>query len=211
MSIRTCRPLLRLLASASLLATAACASAPEREAAFPEEASAAASPEASTETSPPPSPALPPGTIARTDLDHVLTGSPAWLLQQVELQEVLNKGSKFVGWRLASMPKTWDGFGVQPGDVVTKVNGASVERPDEFWTVWVGLADAKEIRIDLERDGKPQVATILVAGAPTDATKAALSTSQTPPPREGDATLKPGQRDTIVIGGGTDPTEPTFD
>jgi hypothetical protein len=211
MSLRSARSLLRFLASASLLATASCASAPEREPAFPEEAAAETSTEAATEAPASSSPALPPGTIARAELDHVLTGSPAWVLQQVELQEVLNKSSKFVGWRLASMPKSWDGFGVQPGDVVTKVNGASVERPDEFWTVWVGLADAQEIRIDLERDGKPQVATIKVAGAPTDATKAALSTSQTPPPRDGDATLKPGQRDTIVIGGGSDPTEPTFD
>jgi hypothetical protein len=148
--------------------------------------------------------------VARVDLDRALVTGPSWLFQRVQVEEVLQK-NKFVGWRILSMPPTWDRVGLQLGDVVTKVNDAAFERPDELWTIWIGLAEATALRIVVERNGAAKTIDLKIDGAPVAETKLALSPSTTPPQRTEAPMLKPGQRDTIVIGGGSDPREPSVE
>lgn len=121
----------------------------------------------------PASEALPKGTISRAELDQALMRGPAWLLAKVQTEEVLRQ-NKFVGWRLVSFPADWDGSGLQPGDVVTDVNGTSLERPDDLWTVWTAAAGADEIRIAFERNGAPSSTSLKIKGAATQTTKKAL-------------------------------------
>jgi type II secretory pathway component PulC len=145
---------------------------------------------------------LPPGTVARKSVDDVLVRGPATLLRRIETEEVLRQ-NKFVGWRLIAFPAEWDRTGLQPGDVITDLNGIVLEKPDDLWTAWVGMADASELRIGLERDGKPGATVVKIQGAPSQATKEALSDGNGP--KQTAATKKKGgRRDTVVITNGSD-------
>lgn len=141
---------------------------------FPDEARGAKT-QASTDAmvAPPPKATLPPGTIARADLDNALMRGPGWLLSKVTPEEVLRQ-NKFIGWRLVAFPADWDGSGLQPGDVVTDVNGTALERPEDLWTVWMAASEANEIKIGFERDGKPASTVLKVHGASQPQTKRSL-------------------------------------
>ena len=45
---------------------------------------------------------------------------------------------------------------IQPGDVVTRVNGMSIEHPEEADAALRTLEKASALRVDFERDGKPR-------------------------------------------------------
>jgi hypothetical protein len=180
---------------------AGCSSTPEP--AFPEDGAAAKADQAVPEKA---EEKLPKGTVARASVDHVLVRGPAFVLGKVETEEVLRQ-NKFVGWRLVAFPADWDTTGLQPGDVVTGVNGQTLERPDDLWDLWVKLADATEIKIDFERDGKPASTVVKIQGAPDASTKTALANGTTPTPASdggGKRQGKTGRRDTVVITGGDD-------
>lgn len=145
----------------------------------------------------------PPGTIARKSLDSVLLRRPGYVLSRVQMEEVL-KQNKFVGWRLTSFPAEWDKTGLQPGDVVTELNGVALEKPEDLWTAWLALADAAEIRIGFERDGKASSTSVKIHGAPVAETKVALETgtgmpAAEPAPGERPAKKPARRKDTIVI------------
>lgn len=165
----------RLAPACLLLALAACSSS--KEPVFPEDNAIDQSTQKPDRGAPgepvPASEPLPPGTISRHELDQALMRGPAWLLGKVQTEEVLRQ-NKFVGWRLISFPADWDGAGLQPGDVVTDVNGTSLERPDDLWNAWTAAAAADEIRIAYERDGKPASTSVKIKGAPSAQTKKAL-------------------------------------
>jgi type II secretory pathway component PulC len=44
---------------------------------------------------------------------------------------------------------------LRPGDTVSRVNGRSVERPEEFKLVWDSLKGARELVLDIVREGHP--------------------------------------------------------
>lgn len=146
----------------------------------------------------------PPGTVPRKALDAVLLRRPPYVLSRVQMEEVL-KQNKFIGWRLTSFPAEWDKTGLQPGDVVTDVNGVALEKPEDLWTAWLALSEASEIRIGFERDGKPASTAVKIHGAPTPETKVALETgtgmpADLPPTVGGAPPSKQSRkRDTIVI------------
>lgn len=192
--------LAQLLAPAALLV--ACSSTPQAQ--EPELGEPPPSqPEAGADQAP--SAALPPGTLARAQVDQVLLRRPGWLLSRVEIEEVLRQ-NKFVGWRLVRMPSDWDGSGLQPGDVVTDVNGLSLEKPDDLWNAWLAMADATELKIAFEREGQGQTATLKIDGAPSKETKDALLQGEpaTEAPR---APSEPGRKPTVVIQGDKNPIE----
>ena len=181
------------------LTLAACSG--KKEPLFPEEAAAAkAQPEMEAS---PPKEALPPGVVARRDIDGALMRGPGWLLNRIQAEEVL-KQNKFVGWRLTAFPADWDSSGLQPGDVITEVNGTVIEKPDDLWNVWLAVAEANEIRFAFERDGKPASVALKIQGAPVPETKKALEGGMMTPPA--DSSQGPGKKegrrfDTKVIGG----------
>lgn len=209
------RSSLRTLPACALALTlglSGCSSSAEPE--FPDEANRvdSAAPDES-----PTKEALPPGTIARRDLDLALMRGPGWLLGRIQTEEVLRQ-NKFIGWRLISFPADWDGSGLQPGDVVTDVNGTALERPDDLWTAWMAATDATEIKITFERDGKPSATVVKIMGAPQPDTRKSLEAgvmSPSPPPSgkgparpTGQTKKKDQQRfDTKVIGGEADPVD----
>ena len=96
-------------------------------------------------------------TIPRALLRAELTRGIGRFLQNVKTEAVLSHGH-FVGWRLLSLfPKRPDVHvqGIQTGDVLVRVNGVSIERPEDFKSVWDSLETAKELVLEIEREGQP--------------------------------------------------------
>jgi type II secretory pathway component PulC len=80
-------------------------------------------------------------------------------LQHIELDEQpVFAAGKFHGFRVAKLRDRafWKGVDLQPGDVVTSVNGFPIERPEQAQTAFDSLEVASELRVAYERAGQPR-------------------------------------------------------
>jgi type II secretory pathway component PulC len=122
----------------------------------------------SSESAPPASPtATPPPTattsseahaILRAELTRVLDGAPGRFLARIDSEPRFRDG-RFHGWRLRAFFPGDPRFArvdLRPGDVVVRVNGQRLERPDDLFAVWTALRTARELVVELERDGAPR-------------------------------------------------------
>ena len=126
-----------------------------------------------------------PGDSAPAELTHaVLTrtvqaGIGAFLAN-VDLSPVLVRG-RFIGFRLdhARGLRRWNaaGLDVRTGDVVTRVNGSPIERPEQAQAAFLSLAEASEVVIDVVRAGSPVTVRAAVRG---DAAPAVASAASAP-------------------------------
>jgi type II secretory pathway component PulC len=117
------------------------------------------------QAAPPPVPS-PPGEVceARVGPDRlrrdamtrtVDAGLGNWL-QGISVDPLLERG-RFRGWIVRSLPSgqaCYAGIDLQAGDVVTRVNGHSIERPEQAHEVWVGLRTSPALVVDFLRDGQ---------------------------------------------------------
>ncbi|HEX7476769.1 MAG TPA: hypothetical protein VF331_03110 [Polyangiales bacterium] len=97
------------------------------------------------------------GAIPRAALKAVLAEGIGRFLRSVRAEPDLIKGH-FAGWRITSLFADAPGVHVavlRAGDTVRRANGQSIERPEEFQSVWDSLATANELVLDIERAGKP--------------------------------------------------------
>ena len=97
------------------------------------------------------------GVIPRAALQAELARGIGAFLRQVRTEPALVRG-RFVGWRLLNMFPGRNDVNVlvlKLGDTVTRVNGRSVERPEEFKVIWDSLPQASELVLDIERNGRP--------------------------------------------------------
>lgn len=97
------------------------------------------------------------GSIPRDVLRAELAKGIGRFFQQVRPEPVVSRG-RFVGWRIATLFANRPDIQVRElktGDIVLRVNGESVERPEDFKAVWDTLADAKQIVLEIERAGEP--------------------------------------------------------
>jgi len=111
---------------------------------------------------PTPAPAAPtlspPGTITRGELVRVLDAAPGMFLQHVD-SEPRFSGGHFHGWRLVTFfpgDARFRGVDLRAGDVVVRVNGNTVERPEQLLQLWQALRTASELVVDVERAGTPR-------------------------------------------------------
>ena len=88
------------------------------------------------------------GTIARADLDRVLDAGPGRFLARVEVKARSSEG-RFTGWEVVRSP--WAHVDLQPGDVVVRVNGRSLEHPLELKLLWEDLRRAPVLEAQVER------------------------------------------------------------
>jgi len=96
------------------------------------------------------------GVIPRRALQAELARGIGPFLRQVRTEPALARG-RFVGWRLIGMFAGRSDVNVlvlKAGDTVRRVNGRSLERPEEFKLVWDSLATASELVLDIQRDGR---------------------------------------------------------
>jgi len=148
--------LLTALIGGACLLAGGCASAPAPKSTAP------------TATSPPePQPAvaapssteqltrrLPDGrlVVSRPALRRLQDRGPHWMLARVDVRPLLKRG-RFVGWRIVR----YAGPGqLDPGDVVLRVNGNTLERPEQFMQAWTELPVRDKLVIELVQQGKPR-------------------------------------------------------
>ena len=80
-------------------------------------------------------------------------------LQHVDLDDApVRVSGHFRGFRIAGLrdPQFWAGVDLKPGDVVTRVNGFPIERPEQAQTAFESLEVAPELRVSYERNGEPR-------------------------------------------------------
>jgi hypothetical protein len=112
-----------------------------------------------------------PATATRAELTAFLDRGLPDLLGRVRTSPVLDRqgpGARFVGFRIVALgPELRCGpFGLREGDVVTTVNGRSIERPDDALDVWNSLFGATEISLTLVRGGIEQQAVLTIVDEP---------------------------------------------
>lgn len=90
------------------------------------------------------------------NLRHSLIEHPELLGRMVRVEPVRNDGT-FVGFRLVpgQEPRLFARVGLQPGDVVTSVNGIRIDAPQKGFQVMNDLASDRQIRVSILRHGMP--------------------------------------------------------
>lgn len=65
------------------------------------------------------------------------------------------KGGAFVGFRLAQVAEGSPAAlgGLRVGDVVRRVNGLPIGRPEEWMRAWALVREQRRVEVELERDG----------------------------------------------------------
>jgi type II secretory pathway component PulC len=102
-----------------------------------------------------PAPETPPPEtdLHRAALDELLAKGPAYVLALVQIDAEKADG-RFVGFKIVSFRAALPAFlELAPGDVVTRVNGLPIERPEQFFAVYEALKGATEVKFDIVRDG----------------------------------------------------------
>ena len=102
---------------------------------------------------------LPAHTVARSVVRAAVARGLGAFLQHVDLDDnPVRVNGKFRGFRIAALRDAdfWAGVDLKPGDVVTRVNGFPIERPEQAQTAFESLQVASELRVAYDRDGEPR-------------------------------------------------------
>jgi S1-C subfamily serine protease len=109
-----------------------------------------------------------PGVLKRTALVRLLdAGLPRWM-QGVEGDRALAK-HRFLGWlvkRIYPGDPCYQEIDLRAGDVVQKVNGKSIEKPEQAFDVAESLRTAPALVVDYLRDGKARRLSIAITDEP---------------------------------------------
>jgi general secretion pathway protein C len=101
----------------------------------------------------------PPGPLTRAEVEALLARGLGTFLARIEVSPVLD-GNRFVGFRLdrAEDLAEWNASGadIRLGDVILRVNGIRIERPEQALWAFERLRIAPAIEIDLVRNGTPR-------------------------------------------------------
>lgn len=106
-----------------------------------------------------------PGVVRRSAIKRVVDAGLGQWLSHVDVERQLDRG-RFRGWRVVRLypgDPCYTQIDVRPGDVVTSVNGRSIERPDAAHAVFTGLADAPALIVKLLRGGQERTLTFEIA------------------------------------------------
>ncbi len=101
-----------------------------------------------------PVPSGPLTTLKRHDIAKVVDEGFGTFLGRVQVEPSLDAG-RFRGWTIVELtPKAfWDAVDLQPGDVVTSVNGLPIERDVQAWEAFQSLKTADELAVAYYRAG----------------------------------------------------------
>lgn len=92
-------------------------------------------------------------TVARAQLHTTLDRGPAMFLRGIEIKPHF-QDDRFRGWEIVQfMPgeTRFDPFDLQPGDVIGRINGQWVARPQQLAALWTTLRSTKAIIIQVHR------------------------------------------------------------
>ena len=95
-------------------------------------------------------------SLRRSQVKQGIARGLGYFLQNVSVEDYpVMRGNKFYGFKIKNINAEL-GVDLQPGDVVTRVNGMSIEHPEEADAAMRSLEKAPALRVDFERDGKPR-------------------------------------------------------
>jgi type II secretory pathway component PulC len=97
--------------------------------------------------------------------ETVDAGVGRWLAGGAEVKQKLAK-AKFQGWevvRLYPGDPCYRQIDLRPGDVVTQVNGKSIERPEQAFAVFSSLRTDTTLVVDYLRAGQPKRLSLDIA------------------------------------------------
>ncbi len=99
--------------------------------------------------------------IPRASLERALARGPSWFVQQVAVKPIVAGGAFYGYMLLALFPDApdYEDRVLKPGDIVQRVNGSPIERPDQFMKVWESLRDASHLSVHIVRDRQPLLVT----------------------------------------------------
>jgi hypothetical protein len=106
-----------------------------------------------------------PGTLRRSVLNAVLDKGLGRWLAGVEVEPRIQQG-QFRGWIVRSLypdNSCYREVDLRPGDLVLRVNGKGIERPEEANDVFAGLRLATALVVEYERNGAPGKLTLSIA------------------------------------------------
>jgi type II secretory pathway component PulC len=116
---------------------------------------------------------VPANAIRRSAVQEALSAGPGAFLQRLTVDDhPVFLGGKFHGFRITALPgDAWAGIDLRPCDVVMRVNGFSIEHPEDAAEAFYSLRVASELRVEYERDGEPRELRfgIFDDGPPADA------------------------------------------
>ena len=96
------------------------------------------------------------GVILRPRLAAVIDAGPGDFLRGVDVRPAF-ADNQFTGWEIVSFwpgdPRYGD-LDLAPGDVVRRVNGRVIQRPEELQQVWESLRFAPELLVEVDRQGE---------------------------------------------------------
>ena len=94
--------------------------------------------------------------LRRSQIKRTIGRGLGYFLQEVSVEDYpVMTGNKFRGFKIKEITGNW-GVDLRPGDVVTRVNGMSIEHPEDADAALRSLEKAKALRVDFDRDGKPR-------------------------------------------------------
>jgi hypothetical protein len=120
----------------------------------------------------PPAPVAPvcsefvrPGVLSRAAVVRVVDRGLGQWLSRVKVAPA-RSGRKFTGWQIRQLDAEdpcWRAVDLQAGDVVTRLNGASLEKPDQANKVFQSLRAAPGLEVGLLRQGVPRRVSLTIA------------------------------------------------
>jgi type II secretory pathway component PulC len=147
-------PAVVLALSLGSLALAACGGEAPPAKTSADATSASAKPAAPTTTAA----AMPTKTtsLRRSQVKQGIARGLGYFLQNVSVEDYpVMHANKFYGFKIKDINAEL-GVDLRPGDVVTRVNGMSIEHPEDADAAMRSLEKAPALRVDFERDGKPR-------------------------------------------------------
>ena len=112
----------------------------------------------------------PPNTLYRDEVEQASRLGLGHLFEWVELEpsgdmDSQGRMSSFHGFQIVALrpASKWLSFDFAPGDILTHINGVSVEHYSTWVEQFEALPKTDQIRLDLIRDGQPKAVIVKIA------------------------------------------------
>lgn len=90
------------------------------------------------------------GVLDRRGLIAIVEQGLGRTLARLKLSAVMNKG-RFTGFRVTQIDPAWSAAGIEVGDVLLRLNGQPIERPEQAQEAFDSLRVASEVALELTR------------------------------------------------------------
>lgn len=104
------------------------------------------------------------GVITESQRKRLLDKGPPYIFQVVQVEPAKQDG-EFRGYEIVgAKPEAQEAMSPQleVGDVITRINGVAIERPEDYMEAWEKFAGGEDVHMDLLRDGDKQEADWVV-------------------------------------------------